>query len=114
VRVLVHTTHRVPDRQPITVRRDERVHVGERSPDWPAFVFVAGDSGQGWVPERHLDGERPIATVLTPYDTRELDAPAGATLTLVRDDPSSGWAWCRDEAGNEGWVPHRVFCRASG
>jgi hypothetical protein len=109
VRVVVHSTHQIPNRPPITIRPNERVQVGDRDTDWPAFVFVASEHGQGWVPERHLDDARPVATVRTAYDTRELGVPAGAVVTVVRDDPLSGWAWCRDDAGDEGWVPHRVL-----
>ncbi|MFI5953256.1 SH3 domain-containing protein [Cryptosporangium sp. NPDC051539] len=109
MRVRVQNRHQVPDRRPITIRPGERVEVGDRDDEWPAFVFVTNVEGQGWVPERHLDLARPTATVRTPYDTRELGVSAGATVTVIRDDPESEWAWCRDDAGNEGWVPHRVL-----
>ncbi len=101
--------HEIPDRAPLAIAPGERVAVGERDTEWPAFVFITSVAGVGWVPERHLDSARPVATVLTAYDTRELPVTAGDSVEPVRDDPVSGWCWCRDLAGREGWVPHRVL-----
>lgn len=44
----------------------------------------------------------------TAYDTQELPASEGETVQLVLDDPESGWAWCRNADGREGWLPHRA------
>ncbi len=107
--VVVASDHESPERAPIEIKPGDRVDVGERDTTWPAFVLVATASGSGWVPERHLDGNRPTATVLHPYDTRELTVRAGDRLTLLEDDPVSGWSWCRDAAGDTGWVPHNVL-----
>jgi SH3-like domain-containing protein len=108
-RVVVTSDHEIPDRPAITIEPGDRVDVGERSDEWPAFVLVTATGGAGWVPERYLDAGRPTATVLEPYDTQELAASAGDELTLVVDDPESEWAWCRDAGGRTGWVPHRAL-----
>lgn len=101
--------HEIPDRAPLAVRPGDRVRVGERDTEWSAFVRVEAEAGEGWVPERHLDAARPVATVVTAYDTRELPVAAGDSVEPLRDDALSGWCWCRDLAGREGWVPHRVL-----
>ena len=87
--------------------------MGERDTEWPAFVFVTTAAGSGWVPERYLSGDRPRARVLRGYSTLELPVTAGALLTLVEDDPESGWSWCTDGVGRSGWVPHAVLERVS-
>ncbi len=101
--------HEIPDRAPFRITPGDRVTVGEQDTEWPAFVMVMSLTGEGWVPSRHLSVDRPIATVTTAYDTQELPASAGDVLALLADDPESGWAWCRDDAGREGWVPHRAL-----
>jgi hypothetical protein len=83
----------------------DRVVVGERDPDWPAFVFVTSDSGRGRVPLRYLSRSRPIAVVNTPYDTSELPTHEGDAIEVVREDRASGWLWCRSLDGRQGWVP---------
>jgi hypothetical protein len=85
------------------------VGVGERSIEWPAFVFVTTPDGGGWVPERLLTADRPDAVVLERYDTTELPAEPGDQLTIVERDDESGWWWCRNDAGAEGWVPVTVL-----
>ncbi|WP_234986673.1 SH3 domain-containing protein [Demequina sp. NBRC 110055] len=107
VRVL--TDHEIPERAPFRIAPGDRVTVGEQDTEWPAFVMVMGLTGEGWVPSRHLSDERPIATVISAYDTQELPASAGDVLALLADDPESGWSWCRNAAGRGGWVPHRAL-----
>ncbi|WOF23053.1 SH3 domain-containing protein [Microbacterium betulae] len=101
--------HEIPARAPLRVRAGKTVRVGDRDAEWPAFVLVRAEGGEGWVPSRHLDGARPEARVVEAYDTTELPARSGVVVEIVADDDASGWAWCRDAAGREGWVPHRVL-----
>lgn len=78
----------------------------ERSSDWPAFVFVRrSDGAGGWLPERNLGSERPRTRVRRPYDTTTLEPAVGETLTVLEPDDRSGWLWCRDPDGREGWFP---------
>ncbi len=74
----VFSSHEVPDRPAIQISVGEQVSVGQRSPDWPAFVFVTSALGEGWVPSRHLSAEEGVATVEADYDTAEI---AGGILT---------------------------------
>lgn len=90
----------------------EVVQVGERDTEWPAFVFVTSPQGSGWVPARHIDIDGSVGTARVGYDTTELPASSGENVTVVRDDPESGWSWCRNDDGREGWIPHRVLAAA--
>ena len=101
--------HDVSGRAPLSIAPGDEVVVGERDTEWPAFVFVTHASGSGWVPARYIDVQGTSGSVITGYDTTELPAKAGAIVEIVRDDPESGWAWCRDGDGREGWVPHRLL-----
>ena len=101
--------HEIPERPPLVVRPGDVVQVGDRDTEWPAFVFVAASHGTGWVPARHLDVDGPVGVVRAGYDTTELPAVTGETVDVVEDDPESGWSWCRNADGREGWIPHRVL-----
>ncbi len=89
----------------------DRVTVGERDGEWPAFVFVTAQQGSGWVPERHLDRQGAKAVIKQRYDTTELPTEAGEKLAVLCEDLSSGWVWCRAENGREGWVPESTLSR---
>jgi hypothetical protein len=102
------TAHTIPERPPIRVTPGQQAQVGQQDTDWPAFVFVTTDDGAGWVPGRHLDTSSDPAVVITAYDTTELATTAGEELTLIEHDDPSGWAWVRNAAGREGWVPLRT------
>ena len=106
--------HEAPDRPAIHFSVGERVSVGGRSPDWPAFVFVSGARGEGWVPSRHLSAEEGTATVEADYDTAELAVAAGQTVEVLTRDDASGWWWCRSEAsGAKGWVPRSALTEST-
>lgn len=107
--IVAVSDHEIPERAPIRISPGDRVEVGERDTTWPSFVFITTAAGSGWVPERHLTGDRPTATVLSSYDTQELPVSAGERLTLIEDDAASGWSWCRNAAGRAGWVPHDIY-----
>jgi hypothetical protein len=108
-RVRAVSAHEIADRAPIRMGPGDRVTIGKRDPDWPAFVFVTTPTGSGWVPSRHLSADAGEAEVLTGYDTTELPTAVGQVLEVVERDDESGWLWCRAEGVREGWVPVRTL-----
>jgi len=77
---------------PIQPRPGERLQVGERSAEWPAYVAVTTvDEGTGWVPARILRVEGDTGTVLTEYDTTSLDPEVGEELEVLADDTEGRW-----------------------
>jgi hypothetical protein len=109
--VVAGSSHEIPDRPPIRLEVGDRVEVGERDSEWPAFVFVTAEEGSGWVPDRHLDRQGESAVVTKGYDTTELPTEEGEELEVLRGDLISGWLWCRAKNGREGWVPERTLSR---
>jgi len=109
--VVARSAHEIPDRSPIQLEVGERVTVGERDSDWPAFVFATSAHGSGWVPERHLDRQDATAVVTQRYDTTELPTEEGEELEVLHEDSASGWLWCRAKNGREGWVRERTVSR---
>jgi len=106
---VVIEAHDIPARDPVLILPGETVTVGARDTEWPAFVFIEGRNGSGWVPARCLGRDRPIASVVERYDTRELATRAGEHLVVLSHDLEAGWTWCRNAAGAEGWVPQRTL-----
>jgi hypothetical protein len=104
--------HEIPARAPLKIQPGDVVQVGDRDTEWPAFVFVTAPEGSGWVPARYIDAEGATGIVREPYDTTELPASEGESVEVIRDDPESGWSWCRNAEGREGWIPHRVLRNA--
>ncbi len=101
--------HVIPERSPIRLVVGQKVYAGERGTEWPEFVFVQADAGDGWVPARHLSDDQGPAVVKVAYDTTELPLVPGQEVTVLDRDDISGWWWCRDEDGGEGWVPISVL-----
>lgn len=106
-RVRVDVGHMAPDRPALLVRVGDRVTIGELDSTWPAFRWCTNTNGAaGWVPDRYLRHEAADRAVVTrDYDTREISAITGEELEVLDIDAESGWVWCRDALGNEGWIP---------
>lgn len=109
MRARASSDHEVPARLPIRLEPGDEVTVGERDTQWPAFVFVKGRSGEGWVPSRHLTANTGTAVVIAPYDTTEIALAAGEEVAVLDRDDESGWWWCRRADGAEGWVPETAL-----
>ena len=91
---------------PLVMRSGESLEVveKEKSERWPAFVLVINEKGsRGWVPERYLERQGKKALAIRGYDTTTLDPLKGDVLTVLEEDRESGWLWCRDSNGKEGW-----------
>jgi hypothetical protein len=106
--VVAQVAHEIPERAPLQLAPGELVQVGNRDTEWPEFVFVTADSGTGWIPARHLSHDTGQALVLAGYDTTELPTQAGEELEVLEEDVLSGWLWCRNASGREGWVPTKT------
>ena len=90
---------------PLVLVPGERVTVIRRDTAWPDWFWcINGEGLSAWVHDeilvRHGDG---AAEVRRSYSSMELSVAAGDEL--VGDQELGGWVWCRDEHGNEGWVP---------
>jgi Variant SH3 domain len=99
--------HRPPERPPIRLTAGERVSTGNLDPTWPAFRWCVNTDGDGgWIPDRYLKRvSNRVAVAAREYDTTELATSAGDVLRVLEADDESGWLWCADRAGREGWVP---------
>lgn len=111
--IVAVTPHEIPERPPVRLTVGELVEAGERDGEWPEFVFVTASHGSGWVPARHLSGPSEKVRVEEPYDTTELPTAKGDVLDVLAEDLQSGWLWCRNGDGREGWVPLKTLSQES-
>ena len=95
----------VIDRAPLSLTQGQTVRLGRRDADWPGWVWVTAEDGRGsYVPEEVLEvGGTDSATVVQAFHAHDLSVKKGAEVTSVRE--VKGWHWCRDQAGQEGWLP---------
>ncbi len=58
---------------------------------------------EGYTPLAYLDGEGSQRSLRVDYSARELSVREGQRVQALTTE--SGWAWCRADDGQEGWVP---------
>jgi hypothetical protein len=107
-RVRVVELYRREFEDPIAVRAGDRVTVGRRDQQFPAWRWVTtGDGRSGWMAERYLElrGDDD-GVALRDYDATELSVEAGDELAVL--DEEGGWLWCESARGERGWVPAEV------
>ena len=92
---------------PIRVQRGDEMFLDGREEEWDGWrwLWAAANGREGWVPDdlpKH-DGRRVRAA--RDYNAMELSVKPGQRLAVTQS--THGWAWCIDDAGDEGWVPDR-------
>lgn len=103
---IASSDYQVIEREPLVYRSGERVRVEQGDRTWPGWVWVVNGRGRGgYVPQTVL----PLGVVpgqdcelLAEFDGRDLCLRKGDILTSLREQ--DGWHWCRNQAGEEGWV----------
>ncbi len=108
-RVIIDYQALYPD--PISMRAGEPLTISEKvdywngNPDW-VWVWCTDARGKsGWVPKVLIDVHSEGRTGIARYDytATELTVTVGDELVVEREE--SGWLWCTDSQGKNGWVP---------
>ena len=104
-----NSDYTVVDRNPLQLAIGDEVRLGPSDQAWPGWVWAISEDGRGsFVPEDHLDnlgGER--ASVVRAFNARDLTVRRHECVIALRE--VKGWLWCRNEAGEEGWLPEFVL-----
>ncbi len=91
---------------PLAVQEGDSLEVVRQDDTWTAFLLVRTTDGRrGWVPGRYLRRTGDAAVAKRAYDTTTLEPQVGDLLDALEEDAESGWRWCRDRHGREGWFP---------
>ena len=101
----VIAAYRSPFDDPIRLRPGAALTITPRQSEWAGWLWCTDRYGKsGWVPERYIERCGPDAGVAgREYDATELSLAAGQTVRLGVFE--SGWYWCTDEQGRQGWLP---------
>ncbi|QJE96835.1 SH3 domain-containing protein [Luteolibacter luteus] len=92
------------DSDPLRLEPGDEVTVGPVDRAWPGWVWAEDDNGNdGYVPEQILEplGEGRFAAIEA-FDPTVLVIRRGDELDSLKQ--IHGWHWCRNAAGQEGWV----------
>ena len=105
---IVSVSHEVKYPDPIEVTTGDRLTLTGEVDIWDGHRWLwalAPDGKAGWIPDTLVveDDNAPVAR--TNYSAQELPCTAGERIEILRSD--HGWAWCRNAAQVEGWVPQR-------
>ncbi|MGE5673164.1 MAG: SH3 domain-containing protein [Mycobacterium leprae] len=96
--------HTRPDEEPFVVVAGEVVAVGHADADWPGWRWCTNRKGKsGWVAERLLSRLGNAVMVTENYNAGELTVHPDEIVEGLRI--LEGWIWCRNDVGQEGWVP---------
>ena len=91
---------------PLAVQEGDSLEIVRQDDTWTAFLLVRTPDGRrGWVPGRYLRRTGDTAVAKRAYDTTTLEPQVGELLEALEEDAESGWRWCRDRHGREGWFP---------
>lgn len=95
---------------PITVQAGEQIRITKQDmwDDKHLWLWGISDSGkEGWLPATILTVDGDTATVTQGYSALELSVAVGEAVTIL--DENSGWYWCENAAGEQGWIPVSCF-----
>ena len=102
--VRVITAYQSPFPDPLIIKAGEKLDLSDRESDWPGWLWCTTLAGKsGWVPAAYIEPMGQIGLACRDYDATELSAEIGEELTV--SDEESGWLWCTDQKGNNGWIP---------
>ncbi len=109
---IVLEAHRASYADSIEVAKGAPLSLTGREDVWDGHRWlwaVADDGREGWVPDDLIAeaGEGPVAS--RDFSAVELTCLAGETVEFIRQ--THGWAWCRKDDGNEGWLPLGILSK---
>ena len=105
---IVTSAHRAQYPEPIRLKAGDQVTVGKRDEEYPGWIWTTVASGRsGWAPEELLDVSGAEAVARVDYESTELDTSPGETVRVFFE--MLEWAWVRNAAGAEGWVPLKTI-----
>ena len=86
----------------LELRVGEKVKISNRKEN--GWVWCINKEGKGvWIPERYLERKEHIGIMKVDYNSIELNVGIGERLRLIKEE--SGWIWCTNQNGENGWVP---------
>jgi hypothetical protein len=92
---------------PLILKKGDFILGHDKENPWKDWLWCRSDTEiYGWVPKSYLKESQDKTgyfKVLQDYNATELTVQTGEQLTISFEE--NGWAWVRNESGDEGWVP---------
>lgn len=110
---VANADYTVVDRTPLTLAAGEKVTLGNADKAWEGWVWATTSEGRGtylpvsFLEETETENSPGQAQLKEPFAAIDLSVKKGDTVTCLRE--VSGWFWCRDTSGAEGWLPDYVL-----
>jgi uncharacterized protein YgiM (DUF1202 family) len=101
--------YRATNPDPLIVQAGEPLVLSGRVDPWrdnPQWIWVWATDPRGksaWVPQTLIQRQGDQVIARYDYSARELDAVAGEMVQIEREE--SGWYWCENQQGEQGWLP---------
>ncbi|MCP5464412.1 MAG: hypothetical protein H7A33_05235 [Deltaproteobacteria bacterium] len=105
-KVISSYTSAYPD--PLNLKKDDLVTTLHEDSEWPGWIkcICEKTKKQGWIPKIYLNRLNHNQAVLNcDYLAKELTVHKDETVTTLLEE--SGWIWCKNQKGEEGWIPKR-------
>ena len=100
--VIIRYEAAYPD--PFTVSQGDRLVILVPPEEWPDWRWCEAQNGEKrWVPLEFLKIEGDFGIMNRAYDSTELSAESGDLLVVL--EIVAGWAWCRANNNQKGWLP---------
>ena len=103
-RFIANSDYEEKDRNPLTLSAGDEVTVGPADRAWPGWVWAQDNNGRGgYIPEEIMEptGEGRFA-LMENFDPAVLTIHRGDELVSLKQ--IHGWHWCKNTAGDQGWV----------
>lgn len=99
---------------PIQVAVGEQLELSGRRDSWDGYVWLWVknlDGKEGWIPDSLVSSDT-ASTAVEDYTAIELTCKIGQFLTAEK--VTHGWAFCRADDGQSGWVPEKNLMLING
>jgi hypothetical protein len=104
VRMRARQEHKPESGTPLEVKQGDELKFERRPTEYAGWIWcISPDGVSAWVPESWVKVRGEKCVMQRDYVSREAKLVQGDEVSAVTIE--SGWAWVRNAAGEEGWVP---------
>jgi len=103
---VVQKDHAASYDDPIKLVRGDELSLTGREHIWDRhrWLWAISRCGrEGWIPDNLVAETDRRPTAARDYSAIELTCSVGEAVNALHE--THGWAWCRNRAGGEGWLP---------
>ncbi|MCB0356820.1 MAG: GNAT family N-acetyltransferase [Bdellovibrionales bacterium] len=95
---------------PLNLKAGDQIQLFEKDvpKKWLGWNWCKDSTGkEGWISETYFDRSEDKGVLVKDYTAKEISVTNGEKVDLIFED--CGWAWCKKENGDQGWLPTEVL-----